>query len=450
MKMFGKLVLAVLLSMLVAGTLSGQTSSPAEPFEATIPETKVGLSPSYGSIIPLKDGKLLWVWGTGRARKPLQPFSKNISTDGGRTWSDPTPLKMTDGEQIVGVFNANLVRLRSGKLGLFVTPEVRPDRIAFHVSTDEGETWSKGVIIADPPIYSTGDKAVVLSSGRIIMPVYGGLPGPKLEIAKPKLLQHGELLGVGAGQGFWYSYTMFSDDEGATWKRSKNEVFVLLDKGTRGLWAAGEPSVIELKDGKLMMTLRTGLSRVFRSLSPDGGETWLEPEAMSLVSPPAPLAIKRIPSTGDLLVVWQQVSNWEGMIGLYRHRLSCAISKDEGVTWQNHRNLESMDDTTVVENAVEVQMYGVYRQPLDRKRYHRAPGLIRCSYPTLTFLGDTAVISYGLSSLGDENTLKQIYGTDTKAVFEKLGLGPNGRANRIRVLPTSWFYQTNPAVAQTK
>jgi hypothetical protein len=171
---------------------------------------------------------------------------------------------------------------------------------------------------------------------------------------------------------------------------------------------------------------------------------------MSLASPPAPLAIKRIPSTGDLLVVWQQVSNWEGMIGLYRHRLSCAISKDDGVTWQNHRNLESLDDTTVIENPVEAQMYGVYRQPLDRKRYRHAPGFIRCSYPTLTFLGDSAIISYGLSSLGDENTLNQVYGTDSKAVFEKLGVGPKGRANRIRVLPVSWFYQTNPAVAQTK
>ena len=177
------------------------------------------------------------------------------------------------------------------------------------------------------------------------MPVYGGLPGPKLEIAKPKLIQSRRDPGVGAGQGFWYSYTMFSDDEGATWKRSKNEVFVLLDKGMRGLYAAGEPSVIELKDGKLMMSAAHGAKPGVSLLSPDGGETWLEPEAMSLVSPPAPLAIKRIPSTGDLLVVWQQVSNWEGMIGLYRHRLSCAISKDEGVTWQNHRNLESLDDT---------------------------------------------------------------------------------------------------------
>src|SRR5262245_44098424 len=129
MKMVGKSVLAVFLATLVAGAVPAQTPSSTEPFAATIPETKVGLSPSYGSIIPLKDGKLLWVWGTGRGRKPYQPFSRNISTDSGRTWSDPIPLRTTSGEQIVGVFNANLVRLKSGKLGLFVTHEVRPDGI---------------------------------------------------------------------------------------------------------------------------------------------------------------------------------------------------------------------------------------------------------------------------------------------------------------------------------
>jgi cell wall-associated NlpC family hydrolase len=162
-----------------------------------------------------------------------------------------------------------------------------------------------------------------------------------------------------------------------------------------------------------MMFLRTSLSRVFSSLSADGGNTWLEPEPTSLVSPPAPTSLGRIPSTGDLLVIWQQVSNYEGMIGLYRHRITAAISKDEGKTWQNHRNLESLDDTAVIEGPVEPSLNGVYRQPLDRKRYHRAPAPLRCSYPTLTSLGDTAVITYGLSSLGEESTLEVLLGSSS-------------------------------------
>ena len=236
--------LSVLVLILAVGSsistgAAQQGASPAAPYEAMIPDSKVGLSPSYGSLIPLRDGRLLWVWGTGRARKPLQPFHKNFSTDGGRTWSDPTPLKLASGEPITGVFNANLVRLRSGKLGLFVTPDVRPDRIAFHVSSDEGETWSEGVPVGTPPVYTTGDKAIVLKTGRIVMPVYGGLTGPKLPSAKPKMNIHGDQFGLNGINGFWYSYTFSSDDEGRTWKRSTNEVFLLYEKGTKGIVRRG-------------------------------------------------------------------------------------------------------------------------------------------------------------------------------------------------------------------
>ena len=37
------------------------------------------------------------------------------------------------------------------------------------------------------------------------------------------------------------------------------------------------------------------------------------------------------------------------MIGVYRHRLSTAVSKDDGETWEHHKNLESLDDVTYVE-----------------------------------------------------------------------------------------------------
>src|SRR6187431_1266285 len=97
------LVLFLAIGCSIATGIAQQGSS-SVPYEAIIPESKVGLSPSYGSLIPLKDGRLLWIWGTGRARKPLQPFQKNISTDGGRTWSDPTPLRLAGGQAITGVF----------------------------------------------------------------------------------------------------------------------------------------------------------------------------------------------------------------------------------------------------------------------------------------------------------------------------------------------------------
>ena len=51
------------------------------------------------------------------------------------------------------------------------------------------------------------------------------------------------------------------------------------------------------------------------------------------------------------------------------------------------------------------------------------------------------MISYGLSSLEEESTLKQVYGTDSRAVFERLGFGAQGRVNKVRVFPIRWFYE---------
>jgi len=38
-----------------------------------------------------------------------------------------------------------------------------------------------------------------------------------------------------------------------------------------GCW---EPACIELKDGRVMMLMRTGIGGQYKSLSNDGGETW--------------------------------------------------------------------------------------------------------------------------------------------------------------------------------
>ena len=39
-------------------------------------------SPSYGSVLPVGDGRLLWVWGSGRA-DPIEPVQANYSEDEG-------------------------------------------------------------------------------------------------------------------------------------------------------------------------------------------------------------------------------------------------------------------------------------------------------------------------------------------------------------------------------
>ena len=59
-----------------------------ELFETIIPKAKIYHSPSAGSMVTLKNGSLLLVWGD---RNRVQA---NISLDKGKTWSDPEPLSI--------------------------------------------------------------------------------------------------------------------------------------------------------------------------------------------------------------------------------------------------------------------------------------------------------------------------------------------------------------------
>jgi hypothetical protein len=87
-----------------------------------------------------------------------------------------------------------------------------------------------------------------------------------------------------------------------------------------------------------MMFIRTDLGSQYLSYSSDGGETWSAPAASEIASPLSPASIKRIPKTGDLLMVWNDNP------GKTRTPLTVAISRDEGKTWIRKHNL--LDDPT--------------------------------------------------------------------------------------------------------
>ena len=402
---------------------------------------QVFLSPSYSSVIPLADGRLMWVWGQGK-RDP-EPLQANFSDDEGQSWSAPAALQYRNGEPVEGVFGIHLVRLQSGRIGMVQTS--RTGQQAFHVSADEGETWSAGVDINAPDIdaNTSHDVSIVLEDGRIVVPVYSTI-GPTPLSPRPKRLQRFSEAYFGANIActLRYSYSYYSDDEGETWQRSRNETFVPIDNGALGSYSFEEPALVALKDGRILMMGRTYLGQHFKAFSEDRGESWTEPEPTGLVLVPSPCVIKRIPTTGDLLIIWNQVSRWEYMVGLYRHRLTCAVSKDEGQTWQHHKNLESMDDTSHIEaDAIEVGLDGGYRQPVDRKRYVEAPSPLRKNEPTLTFLNDKAIITYGMATWGDLDVIRLTYGiADIDELNERFGMAPFDRANKVRVVSIDWFY----------
>ena len=103
---------------------------------------------------------------------------------------------------------------------------------------------------------------------------------------------------------------------------------------------AMEPEVLELRDGRLRMIIRTQLGFIGTSYSVDSGKTWSEASRLPVKTGAA--TIRRIPATGDLLLVW----NNNSQIGSKQAPLSASISRNEGKSWLHLRNLESDQNCT--------------------------------------------------------------------------------------------------------
>ena len=433
-----------------------------EYVNANVGLEKIPFSPSYSGVIALKDGRLMWMWGAGNVTGPATAI---YSDDEGQTWSDPKPVKLTTGKPLEFIYETSLFRLPSGALGLIMTHEQyrRPEGgqygvQAFCRSDDEGETWSPPMQI-DPehPSFNQNDSVTVLRDGRIILAVYSSVVPTPVDPDVKSVMRFGESFVSAEAGALSFSYTYYSDDEGKTWQRSRNQTLVVREKGALGFYSMGEPTVIELSNGRLMMYGRVNLGRIYESCSENRGESWTQAMPTNLAAYPSPRNLKRIPKTGDLLLIWNQLSRWEAMRGLYRHRLTCAISQDEGKTWTHRKNLESLDDVTEIEPVgEEALLIGGMRQPEDRQRYHRAPGPLRYNDATCAFFGDEKVIiTYCMAALGSPDAMKASFGADIGEVAQKWGFSkhPNhgspqvppskwwAGAHRVRVLSTGWFYQ---------
>lgn len=231
--------------------------------------------------------------------------------------------------------SVSLVRLSSGVIALFYLQKNALDdcRLYLRHSADEGKTWSDPTLCIPDAGYFVvnNDRVIQLESGRLVVPASRrNAPGS----ATPH-----------PGVAVCY----ISDDNGKTWLRSKTELRPPADSKT-GLQ---EPGIIELKDGHLMMLCRTDQGCQYRSYSNDGGETWSSAEPTDIKSPVSPASVKRIPKTGDLLLVWNDHTQIDSSRQGKRTPLTVAISKDEGKTWTNRKSLEDDPDGWYCYTAIE-------------------------------------------------------------------------------------------------
>ena len=148
--------------------------------------------------------------------------------------------------------------------------------------------------------------------------------------------------------------------------------------------------MIELRDGRVLMFMRTQLGQLYKSFSSDGGRRWSVPEPTGLAAALAPCRLRRIPKTGDLICIWNQASADEIRRGLYRCRLSVAISRDDGETWQYFKTLDcgGLPPAGRIEPAEPQLLRGA-------KDVGRIPDDYRMiDYPNVGFHEDAVLISY--------------------------------------------------------
>lgn len=333
------------------------------------PATKSNPRYTEGSVVELNDGSLLFAvtefFGTGSDFAKAHIVGRQ-SMDGGRTWGKKRILQKNTGG--LNVMSATLRRLPAkgapDRIALFYLQKNSHSDLDLYArySTDECQTFSERILVTPNPGYHVvnNDRVTRLSNGRLLAPAASTPDVTKVN--------------------HFTCRCYISDDEGLTWRAGKAAV----DLPKRG---AMEPEVIELKDGRVLMIMRNQLGTISKSYSKDGGDTWSAPGDLGLTAPEAPATLRRIPATGDLLLIWNNTYTAGAGHGGERTPLTAAVSTDEGDTWKNVRNLETNPKLTY-------------------------------SYTSLAFARDRAIMTYWV---GDRSKRQW--------------------SAKFRSLPVSWFYE---------
>lgn len=283
---------------------------------------------SEGDFITLKDGRLLFVYshytGSSSSDHATAFLAGRFSSDKGKTWDQKDHLILAN-EGKMNIMSVSLLRLQDGTIALFYlrknsvadcTPMVR-------ISKDEAVTWSDPIrCIHDREGYFVlnNHRVIQLKNGRVLMAV-----------AFHGNIESGRKGNLSSG----WSY--YSDDNGSTWKPGGNV-------SNPDSVVFQEPGVVELRDGRIMMWIRTNAGCQYQSFSNDGGVTWSAATKSNIPSPLSPAAIDRIPQTGHLLLVWNNNDNSIPAMQGKRTPLTLAISRDDGKSWEHLRNIESDPD----------------------------------------------------------------------------------------------------------
>ncbi len=266
-------------------------------------------------------GRLFASWFTGGPKEPSPENTVYLcySDDQGRSFTRPEPMALP--KEGGRTFDPALWIDPSGKLwyifnrgnkdkaehGVYARTCADPDA--------KPPVWSDEFRVGyeATPLTFRMNKPTVLSSGEWVMPVTLAEEPIHDWFAQKKQRQ-----GVG-----------ITADSGRTWS--------LHGALNAPHWAL-ENMIVELRDHRLWMLIRTGSGFLWESHSSDKGLTWEEPKASNIANPGSRFFIRRLAS-GNLLLV-----NHYKFKG--RSHLTAQLSTDDGATWNEGLLLDERSDVS--------------------------------------------------------------------------------------------------------
>lgn len=284
------------------------------------------------TLLQLRNGGVLAAWFGGSWEHAKDVAIWTARRVGGR-WLPPVKVADVRG---VPMWNPVLFRRADGTIELFfkVGEEISDWQTFFVLSRDEGETFSAmEELVPGDTCGGRGpvkNKPIRLKSGRVLAPA--SLEGP-----------------------LWDAFVDISDDDCRTWRMSElvpirrvqlsdgssmnNEV---VDRPYNPQYCFGkgliQPTLWEDENG-VHMLCRSTSSRVFRSDSCDGGETWRLAYDMGLPNNNSGLDLAQL-SDGRLVLAYNPRENLPGYYKGPRTPLVVAVSCDNGETFETVKVLE--------------------------------------------------------------------------------------------------------------
>ncbi|MHB0935001.1 MAG: sialidase family protein [Armatimonadota bacterium] len=304
----------------------GQFTKPDGKTEIELKYEATGEADKIGQFARLGDGSLLTVGDN-------ETF---ISRDDGATWSAPRRMcpgtaksrptaggilsRTRRGHLVYAYLDTSTFRWSWDEARREAADDARLDVWVIR-SEDDGRTWQDKQRVFAGYCGALRDM-IETADGNLVLPV-------------TRLLRNPSRHGIGV---------YVSSDDGNNWVPSAD----IIDLGGHGHHdGACEPTIVQLRDGRLWMLIRTTLGQFWSAFSSDGGRAWpiLRPSAIEASS--APAAMIRLVS-GRLVLAWNRLCSTQrkhyprfggdGQIALrpfsgHRQELSISFSEDDGATW---------------------------------------------------------------------------------------------------------------------